>query len=160
MLRSGAILTLFLFTALLQACGGGISQNANTRPTASSTRASEPAVRTDVEGLTVLVRVPYETEDVRWKHDDKTLVAVLRFSSADADKLAAEAEKFGRPESVSVDVETWFPEELIAQGEMSGDSALRGHTYAANSFFQEPYSAGKITRIEGGGHFILELTAN
>ena len=80
----------------------------------------------------------------------------MRLSPSDANKLVAETGAAGTPES-SIAVESWFPDELIAQSEMSGDSALKGVSYPANAFVQEPYTVGKITRIEGTDYFILEL---
>jgi len=61
---------------------------------------------------------------------------------------------------VSIPVETWFPEELVAQGETSGDTALRGEACSAASFFQEPYMSGRVVRIEATDYFVLEVTAN
>jgi hypothetical protein len=162
-LRAGVILTLFLSALLPQGCGGGGNINVNTRPPDAVPvpgGSTANAAMTNVEELALLVAVPYETEDVKWKPGDKKLVAVLRFSPADADKLVAESAKFGSAENVRIAVDSWFPEELTAQGEMSGDSTLNGTAYPANLFFQEPYSTGRITRIEGGNYFVLELTAN
>ena len=83
----------------------------------------------------------------------------MRFSSADSDKIVAEASKNGSPQNAEIAVENWFPDELVAQGEMSGDNALKGLAYPANAFFLEPYTSGRITRIEGGDYFVLELIA-
>lgn len=161
--RGRVVLALCLIAASLSACGGGNKNvNANS-PANTSNSAVENAntAKTNVEELGLLVNVPYETEDIAWKEDAsrKKLIAVLRFSPDDSKKLVAEAAKSGVPENVSVAVETWFPGELTAQSDMSGDSALKGVAYPANIFFQEPYTAGRITRIEGGDYFVLELAA-
>lgn len=146
----------------ISGCVGG-GENANSRPAGpgNSGTSSVHVAKTNVEELTLLVNVPYETEDVVWKEDPvaKKVVAVMLFSPADADAIVAEAAKFGPPQQVSVAVETWYPNELIAQGEMSGDSALKGVSYPANSFFQPPYSTGRIARIEGLPYFVLEVSA-
>lgn len=114
-----------------------------------------------MEELGILVKVPYKTEDIVWKEDidKKRILAVMRFSPADANKLVAEGGVTGTPET-SIPVESWFPDELIAQGEMSGDAALKGVSYSAIAFVQEPYTVGKITRIEGTDYFILDVRQN
>jgi hypothetical protein len=105
--------------------------------------------------------VPYEAEDVAWKlsADRKKVLAVLRFSPADSDKIVAEAVSFGAPSNVAVAAESWFPDELIAQSDASGDSSLKGLSYPANKFFLEPYSSGRVTRVDQTDYFVLELTA-
>ncbi len=108
----------------------------------------------------MLIQVPYEADDIVWKQDASTqnIVAVFRFAPEDADKLAADAEIFGPGLPVSLPVEHWFPDELIAQAETSGDGTVKGISYAANAFFQAPYSSGKVTRIEGVDYFIVEIS--
>ncbi|MEO6050807.1 MAG: hypothetical protein ABIP78_05670 [Pyrinomonadaceae bacterium] len=162
-LRVAVILTLFLSAVPFSACGGG-NKNANlVPPQTAPIRLGENAnsAKTNVEELGILVNVPYEAKDVVWKEDsaNKKVIAVFRFSPADANKIVAEAEKTGARENVSVAVEIWFPDELTAQSDMSGDSSLKGLAYPANAFFQEPYTSGKIIRIEGGDYFVLELSA-
>ena len=143
-------------------CVAGTDQKANTRPptaNAADQTADEP--RTNVEELGLLVTVPYETEDVVWKESPsgKKVTAVLLFSKATAERVVAEAQAFGAGQAVTLSPETWFPDELIAQGEMSGDAAVLGTAYPANAFFHEKYNSGRITRIEGGDHFVLEVSA-
>ena len=161
--RVGVILALLLLAILFSACGDD-NKNANTRPAPNASNSvgeNSNSAKTNVEELGLLINIPYETEDIVWKESSahKKVVAVFRFSTADANKLVAEAEKFGPPEKVSIAVETWFPDELTAQSDMSGDSTLKGSAFPANAFYQEPYTSGKITRIEGGDYFVLELTA-
>jgi hypothetical protein len=109
----------------------------------------------------MLVNVPYEVEDIAWKDypASKKVLAVLKFSPADADKIVADAEAAGPAQMVSIPAETWFPEELIAQAGVSGDDALKGNAYPATSFFQEPYTSGRITRVGDSDFFVLEVTA-
>ncbi len=163
-LKYGVSLALFLFAATFAGCVGE-SKNANlpaSRPAANSEANSANSAKTNVEELGLLVNVQFEVEDVVWKEDatKKTILAVLRFSSPDAAKVVAEAEKFGAPTPGAISPETWFPSELIAQSEMSGDNVLKGQTYSANGFLQPPYSKGKLTRIESTDYFILEAAAN
>lgn len=157
------ILTLIFCLAFSPGCGGSANRSVNSQGSASSNQANENvnAVRSNVEELGLIVNVPYETEDVVWKEDKsrKKITAVLRFSPADSTKLVAEAENIRGPEPASISSDTWFPAELIAQSEMSGDDNLNGRSYAADQFFQEPFSSGRIVRIENTDYFVLELSA-
>jgi ABC-type Fe3+-hydroxamate transport system substrate-binding protein len=152
------ITAVLLFTlSVMAACGG---QGTNSSPVNRSSRSNDSnSPKTNAEELGMLVKIPYETEDIVWKNysETKRILAVLRFSPADANKIVTEAG--GTPEGRSLSAETWFPAELTAQSEMSGDSALKGISYPATAFYQEPYSTGKITRIEGTDYFVLELTS-
>lgn len=145
----------------MTSCGSQGTNSANSSVPANRAGKTDDAnsTKTNAEELGMLVKIPYETEDIVWKSypTAKRIVAVLRFSPADANKIVAEAG--GTPEGRIVQVETWFPDELIAQGEMSGDDALKGIAYPATAFYQDPYTSGKITRIESSDYFVLDLTA-
>ena len=108
----------------------------------------------------MLINIPYPSEDTVFKESSsrKKLIAVLRFSATDCDKLAADADRYRKPESVTVENETWFPDDLIAQGDVSGDDTLKGTSYAANAFLLEPFNEGRIVRIEGTNYFVLEAS--
>ena len=142
-------------------CGGG-NKNANLATTvANGTLENANSAKTNVEELGLLINVPYEAEDIVWKEtaNHKQIIAVLRFSAEDANKIVTEAAPRRAPQNVTLSSEPWFPAELIAQSEMSGDDSLKGLAYAAASFYQEPYTSGRIVRIEGTDYFILELSA-
>ena len=153
--------SIVLITALLVACGGPVNNSANSPLAPNQVRENSNSARSNVEELRLIATIPYEAEDVVWKEDQtrKKLVAVLRFSSADSSKVVAEAERLKPPEAASVSSETWFPPELIAQSEMSGDDILMGNAYAAHQFFLDQYLAGRIIRIENTDYFVLELSA-
>lgn len=155
------ILSLFLFAVTFAGCGGGSKNDNRPTPTTVNGATSNANVaKTNVEELGLLVRVAYEVDDVVWKENasKKTLIAVLRFSPADAEKVVTEATQFGSSQPNVISPETWFPDELIAQSEMSGDSVLKGTAYPANGFLQEPYLSGKVTRIEGTYYFVIEAS--
>ena len=161
-IKSAAILAFIASVALVAACVGGVKTVVNSNSSSVSNQASDNAnsAKTNVEELGVLVHIPFETEDIVWKDDQmsKNLVAVMRFSPADSAAIVADAEKIAPPKSVNLASESWFPAELIAQSDMSGDDTLNGKSYAANAFFQEPYTSGTISRIEGTEYFILEVS--
>lgn len=157
--RTAVILALFLAVFTSVGCGPSANSNAvNTAANESSNNAN--VANANVEELRLLIAMPYEPEEAVWRGtDQKKLIAVLRFSGTDADKLVEDAKKIRPPTSAKISSESWFPAELIAQGDISGDDTLKGATYAANNFFQPPFNDGKLTRIEGTDYFVLELSA-
>ena len=109
----------------------------------------------------MLVKLPVEPEEVSWKEDSakKQLIAVLRFSPENAGKLSAEIEKSGQPAVEDLPVESWYPAELVAQGELTGESTVKGKSFPADPFLNPPYTKGKITRVENTDYFILQISS-
>jgi|tagenome__1003787_1003787.scaffolds.fasta_scaffold20511737_2 hypothetical protein len=157
----GLILALVVSAISLTGCGSSSvdsnsSVNANSQQIANSNTA-----KTNVEELGMLINVPYESDEVFWKDDPahKKLVAVLKFPPNEAKRLTADAEKIRPAQKVSINPESWFPPELVAQSDMTGDDTLNGKSYAANAFFQDQYNEGRIIHIDDTDYFVLELTA-
>lgn len=159
-IRNALILALFAMALSASGCGGN-QANSNAAANANTTQANSNSTKTNVEELGMMINVPYESEEVFWREDaqHKKLVAVLRFSQAEASRLVADAEKVRPPQQVNINPESWFPPELIAQSDMSGDDTLNGKSYAANAFLQDPYKDGRIIKIDDSDYFVLELTA-
>ncbi|MGE3466038.1 MAG: hypothetical protein AB7J13_03820 [Pyrinomonadaceae bacterium] len=165
-MRSFRLAPAFVFLcgfAILAACGDqptASRANLSTPPTNRPFGESSNPARTNVEELGLLVNVPYDAEDVVWKEfkDNGTLLAVIKFKSEDAAKVVADAEKFGPSQPAVISPEDWFPEELTAQSEMSGDNQLKGLSYPANALLGEAYKTGRITRIDGTDFFVLEAS--
>jgi hypothetical protein len=156
------LLAMTLIAVALTGCGArGAQSNANAVAVNSNTGDTVNGAKTNAEELSLLIAMPYEAEDIAWKQsvDQKRITAVLRFDNVDTQKLQAEAEKFGPAESVKIEPQTWFPDELTAQSDLKGDSPLTGKAYPANQFFQDPYNSGKIVRVDGTEFYVLELTA-
>lgn len=157
--RACGLFFLFAISLVVAGCGGTETANRSNIPTANrSANANLP--RTNAEELGLLIKLPYETEDIVWKErtmGGRSILAVLRFSTQNAEKIVSEAGAAQGNRSLTV--ETWFPEELVAQSEMSGDNALKGTSFPATAFFQEPFTTGTVTRVEGTDYFILELSA-
>jgi hypothetical protein len=160
-IRIAHILALLFAVALSTAGCGGDQANSNASANANSAQANSNSTKTNVEELGMTINVPYESEEVFWRDDaqHKKLVAVLRFSQPEANRLVADAEKIRAPQKVNINPESWFPPELIAQSDMSGDDTLNGKSYAANAFLQDPYKDGRIIKIDDSDYFVLELTA-
>lgn len=151
-----------LISIAIAGCSVGTSNEANSVNSASNRVAIQGnSARTNLEELSVLVNFPYTAEDVVWKEvaGSKRLIAVLRLSPTDSAKLIADVSSIRSPTVATVSSETWFPPELIAQGEMSGDDSLKGMSYAANNFLQPPYTEGLITRIDRTDYFVLDVAA-
>ncbi len=133
------------------------NQNANTA--ANSANSNVAATKDDLEEFGKIVKLPFTPEEVTWRETkDKKIIAVLRFSAADAQNLIKQIEKQKQSAPVEINAENWFPPELIAKSQQSGDETLKGKEYAADDFFLAPFNKGKITRIDDTNYFILELS--
>lgn len=171
---------VFVFTVsafLLCACPGGENSNQsanNANRGNAAGNSNNNSASDDVEELGRIIKLPFTPEEATWREtnpntqntsnripapNEKKLIAVLKFSPADAQALIAQAEKHGAPKVEKLNVETWFPAELIAKSQLSGDETLQATTYAANDFFQNAYSGGKLFRIDETNYFVLEMTA-
>jgi hypothetical protein len=157
---SGVILAFFLAVLTLSGCGAA-DDSGNSANAASASASNSNSVRTNVEELGMIVNVPYESDECAFKEfpSQKKLVAVLRFPQNEANRLIADAEKIRPAQRVSIAPESWFPAELVAQSDMTGDDMLNGQSYAANAFYQDQYSDGRITHIDQTDYFILELSS-
>ncbi len=175
--RTKSFFGLFLMLVSLNACSGNKTANANaSAPNANQTvnSSGETIVQDDVEELARIIKLPLLPEEATYSETkppsknaasqnsaphEKRLVAVLRFSPEDAAKIVAAAEKYQSPAPSDIDAETWFPPELVAKSQETGDEFLKGNAYAANDFLQPPYQTGKLTRVNDSNYFVLELTA-
>lgn len=168
--RVKIILASLLLAQLSFSCTSGRNTNTNGGP--GNTAPSNTSVARDKpEELALVIVFPIEPEEAVWREDavnttapdnshyTKKLTAVLKYPPLEAGKLATLIANAGPATPAAVDAETWFPAELIAQSEMSGDDLLKGDSYPARDFFQAPYNDGKITRIDGTDYFVLELLA-
>lgn len=153
---------------LSDACSGIDTANVNSPANIPRTNSSNPGVtaRDDVEELGKIVKLPILPEEASFTEnalnanepDKKRLVAVLEFAAADANQIAANAEKYAAPVPFDVDAEDWFPPELIAKSRETGDVYLKGVSFSAQDFFQPPYSSGRLTRVKDTNYFVLELS--
>jgi len=157
-----ALLLLLLITSLLTGCSAPANNNnAGNSAAANATNIAHTGPKDNIEEFGLLVRLPFEPEEVAWeeKPEQKKLTAVIRFSSENAEKMSSEIAKIGQPSPETVTVESWYPNELIAQGELTGESTVKGQSYPAVSLLNPPYTTGKITRIENTDYFILQISS-
>jgi len=175
--------TIFLFASIFVgqifvACRAsenqnGGSQNSDSNNSVNSQILGENAnsIKDNVEELELTIKLPAHPEEALWREDKmnvqgdapaqdgKKLTAVLKFTAEDAARIVAQTETYRPATPAQVETESWFPAELIAQSELSGDETLKGNAYAANDFMQPPFADGKLTRLENSNYFILELFA-
>lgn len=144
--------------------------NANTSATNVSINNNPP--NDDLGELLTIVRLPELPEETVWREEtmgkgadesrvpgptDRKLTAVLHYDEKTAAKLVEQISKAKPPEAAEVNTSNWFPAELIAQSQMSGNETLKGISYGVNDFTNVPYGSGRITRIENTNFFVLEL---
>ncbi len=161
MIRKIAVLGIVM--AFLIACSPSEEHQTNTQ--SSEKKLQLPTSKDDIAELNSMIRLPYLPEEVTWHEEqsskdpnNKRLVAVMRFSEQDEKALIREAEKYSQPQPTELEVEDWFPAELIAQNELSGDETLKGSAYSATDFIQMPYKKGRLVKIENSHYFVLELS--
>lgn len=174
-----AIVTLVI--TLQCACGGettgdgAVSSTGNSNQIGSGDSEKSNPAQDDPAELGKIIKLPLLPEEtIFWEENlnnseignqnpvlkGKKIVAVLRYSPENSAQIISHIEKIKAPIDSEVDAESRFPAELIARSQLSGDESLKGKSYAADDFFQTPYTNGKITRVEGTDYFVLELTTN
>jgi hypothetical protein len=167
--QTKSISALFIIAILLGACAGnqagnGNSVASNANQTANS--SGEIVAQDNIEDLDKIIKLPYIPLEATYSEinlnkspNERKFVAVLKFSPEDTAKIVTAAEKYKPSVPSDIDAETWFPPELIAKSQETGDEYLKGVEYAANDFIQPPYLNGKLTRLNNTDYFVLELTS-
>ncbi len=166
------ILSLLIFSG---ACAEDETADQNANAANKNLTNSTPAnivAKDDVDELGKIIKLPFTPEEATYYEfnladknseprvpapTDRKLVAVLLFNEANANQIAAAAQKIKQPTPADIDAEVWFPPELVAKSQETGDSALKGVEYAANDFLQTPYTKGRLMRINDTNYFVLEL---
>jgi hypothetical protein len=169
-IKSKSIWFLLLSVILSISCGSQTESNADGKANSNAANVANNEnaniSNDDVAALGNQVLLPFIPEEVAWNEEnakgsnDKKLTAVMKFTEEDAKNLVAQAEKHRPAEAVEVGTEQWFPAELIAQSQLSGNESLKGNAYAPTDFLQLPYKNGRLVRIENSNYFILELSTN
>lgn len=143
-----------------------VNGKANSNAAVNTNNENSNVSNDDAAALGAQVLLPIVPEEVVWREenvknpDDKKLTAVLKFTEEDAKNLVAQVEKHRPAEAVEIGTEQWFPAELIAQSQLSGNESLKGNAYAPTDFLQLPYKNGRLTKIENSNYFVLELATN
>lgn len=161
---------LFLVSAVyflaIISCGGSnaADSNANQNSSGNSSNAENvKATKDNVEELSNLIKMPETPEEAVWREDEtqnpkgKKLTAVLKYTAETAGKVTENAAA-QQPSEVEIGTEDWFPEELTAQTQLSGNESLKGNSFAASGFLNPPYAHGKLVKVQNTDYFVLELT--
>lgn len=171
--KAAAFQYFVLISALFSACSSETAPKPDQNQASPNSTPSvvEKQANDNAEELGMIVNLPLEPIEAFWREDlsgssassdgagrTRRLIAVVRYSAAEANKFAAEAKKHGEPVPVELEALDWYPTELIAQSEMGG-SKLKGMSYKANDLLKAPYSEGRITRVDETDYFVLELIA-
>jgi hypothetical protein len=162
--QSKLFLVFLTSVVLLSACGKSetANQKTNVANQDANTNSNTNLTKDDAEEFAKIVNLPVTPEEIAWRETNssntKKLIAVLKFSPQDTQTILAQIEKHKAAAPAEIDAEDWFPPELIAKSQESGDEILHGNAYAANDFYSESYKNGKITRIGDTSYFVLELT--
>lgn len=180
MVNAPKILTYLLLISLcwLISCKEYDNTNINKNTNAAYANQSVNAVnkkvppKDDAIELSKIISLPYAPEEAVWREEPpaaqanvnrtaaRKITAVLRYTDEDAQKIVEQAEKYQPGTQAIINTEDWFPAELVAQSQLSGDETLKGTAYPANDFIQQPFNNGRIVRINDTNYFILELIAN
>jgi len=165
------IINVFFSAACVDSNSGNANSNdASNR--ANTNRENANLTKDDVGELLTIIRLPEIPEEAVWREEtlpknnnregsaDRKITAVLKYNTETAAKLVAQIEQNKKPEQVEIGAESWFPEELTAQTQISGNESLKGIAYGANDFVNIPYGSGRIVRVEGTDYFVLELFAD
>jgi hypothetical protein len=152
---------LILFAVLgFTACNEEIENN-GTNKRASNVQSQKQIGETndDVDDLAEVIKLPLLPEDVTWQQFEvqggKKVIAVIRFTPEDTAAVLAQSQT---GEKAELAAERWFPQELTAQSDISGDQVLHGTIYATNAFYKDSFNKGRIIKLDGSDYFIVELT--
>ena len=168
------LILLILIAAFLTGCTNSQPSNVNSSNSNSNGNSANTAEQTkdNVEELESVINLPVIPEEATWRDETldaeaaaqiarsagtRKLTAVLRYAPENSGKVAEmlQATKTGEP--ASLNTESWFPAELVAQSQTSGNETVKGLSYPAGEFLRQPFTDGRITRVEGTDYFILEF---
>lgn len=159
------LIILIVLIAFLSACVGSKNANgiANNRGTAVNSNSRTSDAHDDIEELEGAVNLAFHPDEAVWRDDpgptekSRKLIAVLKFTAADSAKVVEMISKTGPGEAFEIESESWFPPELIAKSQESGNATIKGKSYPATDFMRPPFNDGRISRIDDTDFYILEL---
>lgn len=150
------LLALFVFTS----CNEEIESNSNYNTNSNNQIQKQIGEASDdSDDLSQFIKLSFVPEDVIWKqfetNNGKKIIAVIRFTPEESALIIAQSQA---GEKTEISAERWFPQELIAQSDISGDQVLHGTIYLTNSFYKDPFNKGRVVKLDNSAYFILELT--
>ena len=110
-----------------------------------------------------MVQVTFDPEEIVWRTVDtkekgKRLIAVVLLTPVDLKALETRLNGAGTPRNVRINVEPWFPTELVTMGDASGESVITGKAYPATEFFQSPFVSGDAILIPETDYLVIDVT--
>ena len=159
-----AILLSFLICVVSCSNFAGTNENISLNNSVQETNNAN-AAKDDVEELATIINLPDAPEEVVWREEqtsdpnEKKLTAVLKYSSEAAAKIIASAAKNQPPSAAEISSENWFPAEITAQSQLSGNESVKVTAYDARDFYKPPYKNGKLLRVNDTNYLVLELTS-
>jgi hypothetical protein len=165
-LPSRIIAILIFLTAIgLYGCGSKpVVNSSSASNTNSNSTSAANATNDNVEDLRSLVKIPFEPEEVVFRvlstaDKRQRLLAVFVLTPEIHRSLESRLASAGAGHAQLVTVEQWFPAELTAMAEMSGETTINGTAFPATEFFQPPYTDGNIVFIPQTDYAVLDLQA-
>lgn len=164
--RTAVILALIFGIQAFNACSEPAANSNSASAKANTANASGPekeGVKDNAEELGSLIKFPLEPEDLVWKefpakgNQKRRVLAVFQLLPDETKKLVEQASKIRPSKPVSIATEKWFPTELTTQSEMNSDEGIPAVSYAADEFFNEPFTEGSLSRVDNTDFFVLEL---
>lgn len=171
MIQTPLRIGLFALAVSLVLCGCSVFTGSNSNSGKEKARESSSPYD-DMDELKVFVDLSEDPEEVSWVEKDlkpgetgsadstaakKRLLAVLRYEGDPARRFNTSVTGLGKGEAVSLNVESWFPAELVAKGQTGAEETLKGMSYPAKALAKSPYTDGRIVRVDGTDYFVLEL---
>lgn len=147
--------------------------NTNINADLANVNSNANVAEDDLLKLKDIINLPFEPEFNDYRQEplvesvssnrvpgptDKKLTVVLKFSAKDTEKLMTELKKSKKPPfETETEAEDWFPAELIAKRETSGDGTLKGVGYSSEKFTKTPFNTGTLIYIKDTDYFVLIL---
>ncbi len=156
---------IFFATTFISGCENPLKPTQNEAIQKPIITISE--TKDDIDEFEKIARLPFYPEDVIWQEttiensptgNGKKIRAIFLFKQEDYDKLMAQADKQKPLGNLELEAEKWFPDELVARSDYSGDRILKGITYPVESFLAEPYKKGVFMKVDGTEFFILDIS--
>jgi hypothetical protein len=163
--RTTNFLAIIFALSLSFGCDGLQPGEKTQKATMPKITVSEP--KDDIDEFEKMVRLPYYPEDVTWQEttvesspegNGTKIRAILLFKQEEFEKLMALPDKQTSSGTIELEAENWFPDELVARSDFSGDRVLKGIIYPADSYLAAPYIKGRLLLLEGTDFFILEVS--
>lgn len=159
-------------TACLWSSGQAIKNPSNKIVNMNSSSDNKAEISSDVQALAKNIKLAMLPTEAKWQAKtlgnaqssvpgptDYQLIAVLKYTDADAQNLIKELEKTLSENKIgNVEVEEWFPEAVKKTAQKIDDQTLiEGDAYAPDLFLQAPYSGGKLIRVGETNYFVLKV---